>query len=282
LHASKRVSQGTFARLSDHDPLLAWTSRHQNTRRVLTRSQISDLSLKLNTRPLRQARQHSKRSIQSPQGISMTQRGRHTRCSPESMSIIIRTCSQYTTHNETLYLALSLYSRFLESQYVHTAQQCLTLSMAVSLIAIKFLDDVDVYYSRTLKHLGLDADACMNLLLAMERRVMNVLNWRIYLPSPDCVGWLILSACAPQASLHPICNNLMASVDYIIGRLIRTDGIFVASLGVDTHDLMQYIISRLVSSSCAYTVLSFLIKDVLIHEHVKNCINRHASILNII
>lgn len=153
--------------------------------------------------------------------------------------------------------------------------------MAVSLIAIKFLDDVDVYYSHTLKHLGFDVDLDMKPLLAMERRVMSVLDWHLYLPSPYCVGWLILSACTPQISLHPICNNLMAGVDYVIGRLLRTDGLFVASLGVSTYDLMQYIISRLVRSSCSYAVLSFLVRDISMHEHVKNCIDRHANILNI-
>lgn len=89
LYQSKGTSRNKFARLH-HDPLLAWTSRHQNTRRVLTRSQISDLSSRSHTRPLRQNHRHSNHALQDPSVISTMQRNRPTRCSPESINLIIR------------------------------------------------------------------------------------------------------------------------------------------------------------------------------------------------
>lgn len=80
---------------------------------------------------------------------------------------------QYSPHTETLHLAVSLYTRFLERQYVHSVLQCRLLAVTVALLAVKFLDDVDVYYSRTLKHVGFTTSSMRRLLVRAQSNMLR-------------------------------------------------------------------------------------------------------------
>jgi len=106
-------------------------------------------------------------------------------------TMILPIVNAYGMHHETLYVAISVFDRFLAKCFIHKLS-CYNLAAAASaFIAVKYNEEFDPLSQIILNLPGLQ-EFTKKELLAMERKVMGVLEWDVRPLTPHVVAYRIL------------------------------------------------------------------------------------------
>lgn len=99
-------------------------------------------------------------------------------------------------HHETLYISLSLLDRYCALHYLHTRRQKKILAATCAFLAIKFNEEFDPEIESTIKATPALSSifAKRKEILAMERKVMLALKWKVRCVTPHIVAYKLLDA----------------------------------------------------------------------------------------
>lgn len=102
--------------------------------------------------------------------------------------VILPIVNSYGMHHETLFIAVNMMDRFLTRTFIRVKTAYKTLAAACAFLAIKYNEEFDPQHETLCKAAGLDGLTKKDL-LAMERRVVQVLDWDLRPVTPHVLTY---------------------------------------------------------------------------------------------
>ena len=247
-------------RIYFHDYLFPWSFRHmkihnnQNCDFVAYRASKAKVS-----RSLRVMMQHCKDVLIDKATIELKQKRLSLRCSSTIFSIIARCCKVLSNNSETIYVGISLYLKYLEKRYIPSTNDCHVLGIALGLVAVKLMEDGDVYLSKVLHELQLSQDFKRKI-LAAERKAMRVLNWNLYIPTPEIIGCILFGSYEASLLIYSPFNSFLKHCELQLRIFLENEQDFVRFIPFNPFELVLAIMSFIVKKNTEFSFLKCLIK----------------------